>query len=424
MLGHLSASALAGVGIALQIILLTLAIVLTFVVGASIVILRYLGKKDYFTANHVFAQSLAMGLMLSVVIAVIWYFGGGQIFSFIEGDSKSAQIYGLQYLRLIAYFAPLIIMNFISLGILRTIGDSFHTMVVNVSANIINLVLAPFLIFGWWIFPRLEVTGAAIAVIVSQLFAFVVTFYLLRSRKVSLFLPFSEFFAPNFKTFVHILKLGFPTTIEQFVWAMGQLILSIYVAQMGVIYLAVHQIFVRLQSILTMFFYGLGTGSMSMMGKLLGSSQFKQLNKTAIISALSGIVLALSLGGIIMLFKYPLLRLFTSDTDVLELGMNIIFILALVQIPKAANIIFSNNLRAAADNTWLMTLAIISVLIFEITGSYFLAFYLNLYLIGIWLIQGLDEFFRLILNNIRFFRFDWKYGKIEQKVELEGKKND
>lgn len=418
LLGHLSAQALAGVGVALQIILLTMAILLTFVVGSSIIILRYLGKNDSFTANHVFAQALFMGFFLSLLIGIFWYFGATQIFYLIKEDSNITQQYGTLYLRSIALFSPIIITNFISIGIIRSTGDTFHTMMISVTANVINLILAPFLIYGLLFFPRMEVKGAAIAVIFSQTVAFLMTFYLLRSRKISLFLPFREFFTPRFSTFVKIIKLGIPTTIEQFVWAVGQLILSIYVAQMGVVYLALHQIFVRVQSILTMFYYGLGTGSMSMIGKFIGSFQFKKLNKTALVSSFTGLVLAGVLGLIIYVFKLPILKLFTSDSEVIRMGSNIIFILSLVQLPKAVNIIFSNNLRAAADNTWLMILALTSVILYEISLSYVLAFTLGMYLIGIWAVQGIDEFTRLLLNNFRFFKHDWEKISHHKGVEL------
>ena len=57
-IGHLSAAALAGVGISLQVVLLTFAIMLTFVMGSSIIILRYLGANDSWRANHVLGQAL------------------------------------------------------------------------------------------------------------------------------------------------------------------------------------------------------------------------------------------------------------------------------------------------------------------------------------------------------------------------------
>ncbi len=75
MIGHLSTAALAGVGISQQIILLTMTILLTFVVDSSIIIARYLGAGDKWNANHVLGQSMIVGVVLSIIIGLVWYFG-------------------------------------------------------------------------------------------------------------------------------------------------------------------------------------------------------------------------------------------------------------------------------------------------------------------------------------------------------------
>ena len=84
--------------------------------------------------------------------------------------------------------------------------------------------------------------------------------------------------------------------------------------------------------------------------------------------------------------------------------MKVIYALAILQIPKAVNIVFTSNLRGGADLAWLMWLAIISVIIYESFAAYILAFIFNMGLIGLWIIQIVDETTRLILNYFRFRR--------------------
>ena len=413
LLGHLSAHALAGVGISLQVIILTFTVVLTFIVGSSIITLRHLGRKDYFQANHILAQALLVGVILSVFIGLFWYFGATQIFRLLGEESNLARQYGTQYLKIMALGAPLIIPNFIAIGIIRSSGDTFHSLLLNVGVNIINLTLAPFLIFGWWIFPRLEVEGAAYAILISHSIIIFFTIYLLRSRKISLFLSFKEFISPNWKTFKKIMKLGFPTTVEQLVWAAGQLVLSIYVAKLGVIYLAVHQIFIRIQSVITMLYHGLGSGAMTMIGKFLGANQIKLFKKTAILSSLMGGGIALIISIFLLIFKKYLILAFTSNAEVVELGINMMFILALVQVPRGVNIVLSYGLRGGADIKWLMWITIVSVFIFEINLAFLLVFTFKLFLIGIWAVQGIDELCRLSVNYLRFYKKDWEKKSVK-----------
>ncbi|RMF55603.1 MAG: MATE family efflux transporter, partial [Calditrichaeota bacterium] len=275
-IGHLNAAALAGVGFALQVIILTFTVVLTFVVGASIIIVRYLGARDTWNANHVLAQALILGTIFSFFIAFLWYFGGTQIFHIIKEDEPMARLYSINYLKTISLFGPLIIVNFIALGIMRMAGDTLLTMKVSLFANTIHLTLDPILIFGLFGFPRLEAQGAAIAVGTAHSLAFFLTFYYLRSRKSVLFLSFREYTTPNFQTFKRLFKLGFPTTVEQLVWALGQLVLSFYAARMSIVILAAHQVFVRIQSVLTMAYQGFGMASMMLVGKNIGAEEEHQ----------------------------------------------------------------------------------------------------------------------------------------------------
>ncbi|MCB0314104.1 MAG: hypothetical protein KDH84_12720, partial [Calditrichaeota bacterium] len=86
-----------------------------------------------------------------------------------------------------------------------------------------------------------------------------------------LFLSFREYSQPNWETFQKLFRLGIPTTVEQLVWAIGQLVLSFYAGLMGTVVLAAHQVFVRIQSVLTMAFQGFGLASMTLVGKSIGA---------------------------------------------------------------------------------------------------------------------------------------------------------
>ncbi|MFQ5583862.1 MAG: MATE family efflux transporter [Calditrichia bacterium] len=174
-IGHVSAAALAGVGIALQIILLTFTVVLTFVMGASVIILRYLGANDSWKANHVLGQALLMGSILSIFIALSWYFGGTQLLAIIREDEPVARAYGVQYLKTLSYFGPFIIVNFIGLGIMQMAGDTRLTMKVNLFTNILHISLSASFIFGLgWV-----AKGPAMAASIAHTSALFYTLYYL-----------------------------------------------------------------------------------------------------------------------------------------------------------------------------------------------------------------------------------------------------
>ncbi len=411
-IGHLSTAALAGVGIAQQVIVLTFTVLLTFVMGSSIIVTRYLGARDSWNANHVLAQSLIVGVVLSLIIGVLWYFATPLIFTVIREREPVAQVYAINYITTIAWFAPLIVTNFIALGIMRGAGDTLITMKINLSANLLNLLLDVVLIFGYLGFPRLETTGAGLAVGIAHSAAFIATVLVLRSRKSSLFLPMMEVTRPNFQTFRRLVKVGIPTTVEQMIWSVGQLVMSVYAGWLGIVYLATHQVLVRIQSLLTMIFFGFGIGAMTMVGKNLGADQARQARRTGRLNGLVGFLAAAGIALVLFVFAEPIISVFTNDPAVQDLGISLITVFALIQMPKGANIVYTGSLRGTADLNWLMWLAVASAIGFEIIGSWVLAIPMGFGLFGLWIIQGVDEFTRLSLNYWRFNKGNYREVKL------------
>lgn len=407
-IGHLSTAALAGVGIAQQIILLTFSTLLTFVMGSSIIVARYLGAGDRWNANHILGQSLMVGMFLSIFIAFIWYFLAPFIFFLIREEQPIARQFGIQYIQTIAWFVPLIVVNFMALGILRGAGDTIWSMKINIAIQILHLGLAPLLIFGLLGFVRLEAVGAGLAVGIAHSVGFFMTMILLRSRKASLFIAIMEVTRPNWTTFKRLIKIGIPTTVEQMVWAIGQLVISIYAGWLGIIMLATHQVFLRVQGVITMTFFGFGIGSMSLVGKSLGAAHPGQARRTGMINGMVGFGVATVIAIILVITSDNIATIFTNDPAVISLGNSLIYIFALIQLPKGANIVFSGNLRGSADLTWLMWLAITTVCFYEIFGSWLLAIPFGLGLSGLWIVQGIDELSRFSLNLWRFNRGKWK----------------
>ena len=82
----------------------------------------------------------------------------------------------------------------------------------------------------------------------------------------------------------------------------------------------------------------------------------------------------------------------------IRLGTSLIYIFALIQLPKGANIVFPGNLRGSVELNWLMWLAISTVSLYEIFGAWLMAIPFGFGLYGLWIVQGIDGFTRFMLN--------------------------
>ncbi|MFZ5519539.1 MAG: MATE family efflux transporter [Candidatus Zhuqueibacterota bacterium] len=413
LIGRLSTAAFAGQGLAIQIIIAFLTILITFIVGSSLIIARHLGADERQEANHVMGQALMISIFISFAFAIIWYFGGVLLFKLIrEGGSIEAQRAGISYLRIVALFAPIMITNFVAVGCIRGAGDTHLSMIINVIINGLNLVLAPLFIFGWFGFPRWEVEGAAMAFGISHSIGFIVTLYILRTRRSVLFLSFRELTTPNFKTFKRLLNTGIPTTVEQLVWALGLLVITVYAALLGPKYLAIHTAFNRIQNVLSMAYLGFSIGAMTLMGKNLGAEKQQLAERTARTSGWVGFVFSCFIALILIIFSRTILHLFIVDKSVIHLGVNAVIVFAIVQIPKAVDNVIIGNLRGAGDLKWLMYMTMIGVCTLELFASWLFAFTFSLAVTGLWLAHLIDESVRLVLNYWRFRGGRWKAIKV------------
>ena len=371
-IGRLSAAALGGVGFALQIILVTITILLTFVMGASILINRELGSNNHWEANHIVGQTIMVSFILAVPVGLLWYFGSPLIFRIINEhatQSISGIDSGVKYLQLIALFSPVLIPNFIAVSLIRGAGDTHVSMVINLTMNIVNLVLSPILIYGLFGFPRMEVKGAAIAMGIAHTLGFIMTFINLRRKRSTLFLSFRELTTPNLKSFKQLFKVGLPTTVEQMVWSGGMLIVTGFVAMMGITQLAIHQLFARMQAVLSMIYMGFSLAAMSHVGKNIGANDPLLAQKTGRVTRRIVLLLGVIILIVLVVFSGPILHLFIRKEDavIANFGFRTVFIIfALVQVPKALNGVISGSLRGAGEIQWLMWLNIITVLIYLI----------------------------------------------------------
>lgn len=420
LVGRLSAAAFAGVAMAIQIVVVFFAVLLTFVVGSSVVIARALGRGDRWEANHVLGQTMIIGVAAAFLFAVIWYSGAIHLFKLIgragaEEAGLAAERAGVTYLRTVALFAPLIVTNFIGVGIIRGSGDTGHSMVINMVVNGLNLALAPSLIFGWFGLPRLEVQGAALAVGIAHSVGFFLTFALLRSRRARLFLPMREFLHPNGETFRRLLRTGLPATVEQLATSVGVLCVMSYAAQLGLATLSAHAVFVRVQAVLSMAYMGFGLGAMTLVGMELGAGHSERALRIARLSMLVTLAFVVTAAAGLVLFSRQIMSLFLTrrETAVMAKGAMAIWVFALTQIPKALLGSVAGSLRGAGDLRFLMWLTIVSVLVFEVGLNYVGAFIIGWGLVGLWAVHGFGEVTRL---GITYRRLHGNGGEVARRV--------
>jgi putative MATE family efflux protein len=402
------AVALTAVGNVVQIIIFTFTIFLTFVVGATLVINRFLGAGRYRVAHHFFGQAIFMTVVSSLFVAAGWFFLARPIFAWILGAPSGAVRVGIHYFRIVALFLPFILLNFVMLGIIRGAGRTRVSMSVNLLINGLHLLLAVGLIFGNFGLPALGVTGAALAGATAHTLGCVVTLTLVAKGKCLLRPRWKDLRALRVRTLRDIFGQGFPTTVEQLFWTGGITGVLLLSNRLGSAAAAAQVILITIQRLLSMIYQALGLGTMTLVGQHHGSKRPREVERTVVFFSLVGGGSTLVLATVFFLLARPIVNLFTREPDLVEAGAGLLKVLAVVQIPKALTNVFGSALRGVGDVRFPMYLTVIGVVVFELALGATLAFTIGIGLLGFWIAMGIDEGFRTGLNARRFRRGDWR----------------
>ncbi len=407
--GATGVDALTAVGNVVQVILYTCTILLIFVFGASIIIVRLLGAGRKEDANHFLGQTVFTAVFPAIGIALIWHFSAPLIFRTVLGASPAVSAIGVDYLRVVSWFAPFIIMNFVASGLVRGAGDTHLSMVTALLVNSIHLVLAVLLVFGVWRFPELGVRGAALAAGIAHTTGCIFTFsVILRGRSVLTF-KWSDFRDINRRSIIHVIRTGTPITLEQLAWMTGMTIVIGFSNRLAPAAAAGHIIILTYQRILSMMYQAFGMAALTLVGKRYGAGEPVRAGQTTRMFALlaGGIVVVVT--AVLYFNARHFVLIFTSDPDVVRVGAYALRIAALVQIPKVLSYIYSFSLRGVGENRYPMYLTFIGVLLFEVVLGYNLAFTAALSLAGLWMAAGVDEVFK---GTMFMRRFRKRMGKL------------
>lgn len=181
---RLGDSATAAIGVVSAIAAVIQAIGFTLGMGVGTVAAACLGRKQYQEAEEAALGALQIGLLLGGVIGLIGTFWTRPILEFLGGSPASIE-QGIWYARILSLNAPLLIGTLVLNNLLRAEGKASVAMLVVLSGGILNIILDPVLIFG----ANLKVTGAAVALIVSQLYSFSLLLLLYIRKKTKIKLP-------------------------------------------------------------------------------------------------------------------------------------------------------------------------------------------------------------------------------------------
>ncbi len=392
-LARLSTRALAALTLCFPIQMLFGAIGVGTGVGAGSFAARMFGAKQIEkarrTAGQVMLLSIALGAL--TILSVLIFHD-----AILRGFGATEDILPLarKYLVLIVFGSPFLYFLMMANNLLRAEGKPLLSMYVVLTFSAVLIVLEPFLVFGWWFFPKLGIVGAALAAVVSQAASAALSFHFLRLDSSRYRLTW-RFLAPSLSICRSIYQTGLPSVSMNLVVSVVMVIYNHILASFGPLALATLGLCFRINGLVMMILFGVGHGVMPMVAFSEGAGHHRRLVDTVRVAVRCSALFALLSSLLLIAFARPILAAFSSDLELLEMAVPALrlFISALVLI--APSIIWINMFIGLGKGTTAMLLMFARDVVLLIPMLFILPFYYGL--TGVWMAQPLSTILAFVM---------------------------
>ncbi len=407
MVGKIGPEAISAVGLTSQPVNMSLAVFQSFNIGATALIARYVGSKSYDLAKKVVIQALQISFLIGVVLTIPVYIFSRNIVLLIGANSESV-INATIYMK---FMALGIIFQVIPLSIsslFRGAGDSKSPMMINIIANIINVILGYLLIFGNMGFPRLGIYGAGLSATIAKIIQTVLALVLLFKTKMEIRLDVNINLGLDKRILSKIINIGSASAIEQIILRVGFFLYTRTIANLGTIDFAAHQVCLNISGLSTNFGHALGMASTSFTGRLLGSNKRDILGEYIKKLITIGLIISVLI-SILFIFKgQSVASIYTNDNAIINKLVPIMIILSLINPAQNSVLVLSGALKGAGETRWPLLTSLIGLLVIRIPLVLLFVNYLNFGLYGAWVATLIDKYVSLIILRIGFIKGKWR----------------
>lgn len=395
-----SEEALTAVSLAFPIQMLAIAVGAGTGVGVNAVLSKALGEKNYDRANKTADNAVFLTILSYLVFLLIGIFGTN-IFFHTQTDNPTILQAGNSYLTLCMACSFGLFTQMTFERLLQSTGKTIYTMITQGTGAIINIILDPIMIFGLLGFPKLGVSGAALATVTGQIIAGIMAIIINKKKNHEIQICMKKFH-PDRKIIQHIYAVGVPSIIMQ---AIGSI--TIYGMNRILIHFtatatAVLGVYYKLQSFFFMPLFGMNNGLVPIVAYNYGARKKERLVKAIKLSMLYAMVLMLAGICIFQIMPGILLGFFSASGEMLTIGIPALRIISVSFIFAGFCIICSSTFQALGNGVYSMLVSIARQLVVLLPAAYLLAKFGGLHLV--WWAFPIAELMSLAMSLFFLFR--------------------
>ncbi len=403
---RLGPEAIATVGITESVMTIVYAVGSGLSFATTALVARRTGEKRHREAGVVAFQAILAGIFVSLLIALPGILFARE-FLVLMGATERMADEGALYPAIIFGGNAAVMLLFVINAVFRSSGDAAISLRVVFLANLINIILDPLLIFGMGPFPELGLTGAAIATTIGRGIAVVFQFYLLfrGNHRIRLYVHSIRI---KVKVMLELLKISSGGILQNLVATSSWIFLVRIIAAGGPEALAGYTIAIRIILFALLPAWGLSNAASTLVGQNLGARQPQRAEQSVWITCYANMTFMGIIGLLLALFPEFFMRLFISDTAVVDLGAHALRIISFGFVFYAFGMVLIQGFNGSGDTFTPTKLNLLCFWIIEIPLAYILAVTLEMGLTGASIAIVVSESILAVLTWLLFKKGKWK----------------
>jgi len=379
--GRLGSTSVAGVGVAGIMVGLIASGMMGLSMGLRAMVARSVGANDYEEANHIARQSLVLSASFSVIMAIVGIFFTKQLMS-ILGVEAGVISEGASYMRVQFIGMAAISFLLVAEGIMMASGDAVTPMRIVILTEIFHVILCPFFVFGWWIFPRMGVSGAALTSVFSLSLGTIISFWILFTGRTRIKLTMKNFRIDG-GVIWRMIKIGIPASINGMQRSFVNVVMMYFIVPFGTLAVAAHTVGQRVEMVILMVSFGFGQAAGVLAGQNLGAKQPERAEKTGWLA--SGLVTGLMMISAIisLIWAENIVRIFNAEPGLVEIASTFLRIAAVGYLVLGVAAVLTDCLNGVGDTMVPMLASLITMWSTQVPMAYFLPKYTGIGVYGV-----------------------------------------
>lgn len=340
-------------------------------VGVNAVLSKALGEKDFDRANKAAVNGVFLAGVNFVIFLLVGLFA---VEPFYRSQTDDAQIieYGCQYLTIVCCFGFGIYTQFIFERLLQSTGRTLYTMFTQGTGAIINIIMDPILIFGYFGFPKMGVAGAAAATVFGQIVAGMIALVLNLKKNTDIQLHVKGF-RPDPAMIGQIYVVGIPSIIMQAIGSVMTYCMNRILMVFTSTAAAVFGVYFKLQSFVFMPIFGLNNGMVPIVAYNYGAAKKDRLLKTVKLSIIYAVSIMFVGFLVFQIFPAQLFALFDASETMLAIGVPALRTISFSFLLAGFCIIEGSVFQALGNGVYSMLVSVARQLVVLIPVAYLLS---------------------------------------------------